>query len=238
RAADGNAPVCGGNYIKTNYLDNDTIHNINNTDIAIGKFILPHEHRDANGNVILTSNDQITFITQQDIWNAIKKRNDFDNFVTSLLNDAIDCTAEPVTLDFSGTTLTATSGVSVNNLKTGRVPKSCLTPTLNENWQDNLLYAKCTSANCLTVNGGSCNGVVIFPGERNTSQARNTNTQKNTWSNYLEDTPSAANLTTFTTGATPFAGTPSFSGATVYLGVSPSTDIFACIPPPSPTPSP
>lgn len=65
---------CGGNYIATRYLDNDTVHNINNADIATGKFIQPHQDRDANGNTILTVNDQMVFITKQDIWNALKKR--------------------------------------------------------------------------------------------------------------------------------------------------------------------
>lgn len=68
------APICGGNYTPAAYLDNDTIHNINNSDIATGKFILPHEHRDANGNVTLSVNDQFVYITRQDIWTAIQKR--------------------------------------------------------------------------------------------------------------------------------------------------------------------
>ena len=67
------APICGGNYTPAAYLDNDTAHNINNSDIAAGKFILPHDHR-ANGNVTLSANDQFVFITRQDIWSAIEKR--------------------------------------------------------------------------------------------------------------------------------------------------------------------
>ena len=77
RAADGTSPICGGNYTTANYLDNDTVHNINNTDIATGKFIQSHEDRDANGNIILTVNDQMMFVTKQDIWNAVQKRTDF-----------------------------------------------------------------------------------------------------------------------------------------------------------------
>jgi type II secretory pathway pseudopilin PulG len=80
------APVCGGNYTASNYLDNETVpvpgitvHGINNADIAIGKFIQPHDHRDINGNILLTMNDQMVFITKQDIWNAIQKRTDFQS---------------------------------------------------------------------------------------------------------------------------------------------------------------
>ena len=63
------APVCGGNYTVTNYLDNDTVHSINNSDVATGKFV-----QGVSGGIV---NDQMLFITRQDIWNAIKKRNDF-----------------------------------------------------------------------------------------------------------------------------------------------------------------
>jgi type II secretory pathway pseudopilin PulG len=208
------APVCGGNYTATNYLDNDTVHSINNSDVATKKFV-----QGASGSSV---NDQMLFITRQDIWNAIKKRNDLGAFVSSLLNTATTCALPPVTVNFNNTPPTETSGVTVGSLKIGRIPKVCLASPLN-NWQDNLLYATCTSGSCLSVNGNICSGVVIFSGERNTTQTRITNTDKNTWSNYLEDSPSV-NLTAFTTGGS------SFSGASSYSTASPSTDVLACIP--------
>lgn len=72
--AGSSAPTCGGNYTAAAYLENDTSHGVNNADGTQGKFILPHEHRDSNGNVTLETNDQILFITRQDLWNAIQKR--------------------------------------------------------------------------------------------------------------------------------------------------------------------
>jgi len=63
------APICGGNYTASNYLDNDTVHGINNSNVATGNFI----QGSSTGNV----NDQMVFITRQDIWNAIQKRTDF-----------------------------------------------------------------------------------------------------------------------------------------------------------------
>lgn len=63
------APVCGGNYTVANYLDNDTVHSINNSDVATGKFI----QGTSGGNV----NDQMVFITRDDIWNAVLNRADF-----------------------------------------------------------------------------------------------------------------------------------------------------------------
>lgn len=74
RGGTGALPTCGGNYTASAYLDIDTIHAINHSDAAAGKFILPHEHRDARGNITLQTNDQFVFITRQDIWSAIEKR--------------------------------------------------------------------------------------------------------------------------------------------------------------------
>lgn len=68
------APTCGGNYTAAAYLDNDSAHSVNNSDVTQAKFILPHEHRDASGNVTSSTNDQFMFITRQDIWNAVQKR--------------------------------------------------------------------------------------------------------------------------------------------------------------------
>jgi type II secretory pathway pseudopilin PulG len=77
RAADNTAPTCGGNYNADAYLENDSVHTpaaINNSDITAGKLIMPHEHRDGDGNVTSSTNDQIIYITRQDIWNGIQKR--------------------------------------------------------------------------------------------------------------------------------------------------------------------
>lgn len=68
------APLCGGNYTATAYLDHDTVHNIDNADIATSKFILPHQHRDAAGNTTSSVNDQFVYITRSDIWQAIQRR--------------------------------------------------------------------------------------------------------------------------------------------------------------------
>lgn len=74
RSSIAGTPVCGGNYLPENYLDNDTEHNINNADITTGQFILPHDHQDSNGNTSVSINDQFVYITRQDIWSSIQKR--------------------------------------------------------------------------------------------------------------------------------------------------------------------
>jgi type II secretory pathway pseudopilin PulG len=225
RAPNGNAPLCGGNYTASNYLDSDTTISANN---AVPSSVANATSQFFAAGATTNINDHIIFITKDDIFNAIKKRNDFGTFVSTLLSTSTTCLtttlSAPVTINFSGSSPVETSGGTiVGSLEIGRVPQSCLASPL-DNWQDNLLYARCTSGlSCLTVNGASCRGVVLFPGERGSSQTRNTNTDKNTWSNYLENAPSA-NLTAFTTGGT------SFTGATSYSSASTSTDILACIP--------
>ena len=67
------APVCGGNYTASNYLDGGTVNSItfNNASLSAGKII-----QGSRGGGI---NDQMVFITKQDIWNAIQKRTDFQS---------------------------------------------------------------------------------------------------------------------------------------------------------------
>ncbi len=83
RSPDGTAPVCGGNYTVTNYLDNDTVHGINNANIATGKFI------QGTSSV----NDQMIYITRQDIWNAMLKRSDFMTTLTDMTRQVASCIA-------------------------------------------------------------------------------------------------------------------------------------------------
>ena len=228
------AASCGGNYTTSNYLDNDTIHNINNavtstTANAVTQFI-SGQVKDLSGNEIV--NDRLLIITKEDLFNAIKKRSDFELFINTMLSSTKACLTptppsspliSPVSLNFSNTPLTEGAGTTVGSLELGRAPKSCLAAPYN-NWQDNILYARCSSgSSCLSVNGATCRGIVIFTGQGTTSQLRASNLQKNTWSNYLEDTPNN-NLTSFSTGSTTFTSSPSYSST------SPSTDVIACIP--------
>lgn len=174
------------------------------------------------------NNDAFLWITPRDIFDHIKKRNDFGTFVSTLLINAQTCLSSlpnPVTINFD-TMAETTVTIPVGSLLTGRIPSSCTNNYVNQ-WRDNLLYAACASGTaCLAVNNGAmpnCRGVVVFSGEQNTSQLRTNNTDKNTWSYYLEDTPSTI-LTSFTTG------TITFSGASSYSAALPSTDILACVP--------
>lgn len=231
RTPESNTPSCGGNYVASNYLDNDTIHNINNATTAVTansvtQFINA-QVKDVSANEIV--NDRLIFITKDEIFNIIKKRNDI---ASAPINQAVSCLAalpDPKTIDFD--TMNESSGIShgmgMNQLTTGRISKdNCkvITDPNNINvqkWRDNLAYAKCNSGTCLTVNGSSCKGVIIFTGERiAATQNRVSNADKNSWSNYLEG--SALNVFT--------SGTTTLAGATTYNPATPSTDVLACIP--------
>ena len=226
RIAASATPSCGGNYMPANYLDNDTVHGIDNAAVsaianAVARFILGPV-RDAFGNTIV--NDRLITVTREDIFNALKKRSDFADFVdTSLLNTASSCLSgtlpAPITINFD--TMSETAGSSVGDLVTGRIPFLACTDNAVRKWRDNLLYATCApGTQCLKVNGSDCSGIVIFAGERNASQNRDTNAQKNDWSNYLEGDV----YTAFT------AGSAAFSGNSAYSAISPASDVLACLP--------
>lgn len=87
RSPDGTAPICGGNYTVGNYLDTGTVNTVsfNNAAIASGNFI-----QGTSGGSI---NDQIVFITRQDIWNAVQKRTDFNTMLNLLTQRVAECLA-------------------------------------------------------------------------------------------------------------------------------------------------
>lgn len=101
RSSTGSAPTCGGNYTASNYLDNDTVHSINNSspDVtnpnAVSRFIAGL-FKDASDNVIV--NDRVIFITRDDIFNAIMRRADFvdpaRNPLLLMTNKAAKCIAD------------------------------------------------------------------------------------------------------------------------------------------------
>ena len=87
------APICGGNYTASNYLDttgtanNATVSSTANTNSTFYTGMI----RDASGNPLL--NDQITFITKQDLWNAIQRRRDFLATLDTMTLKTAECIA-------------------------------------------------------------------------------------------------------------------------------------------------
>jgi hypothetical protein len=81
-------PACGGNYTAAAYLE--TARSINNSTVsgtarAQSTFIA--------GTGSDTFNDRLVYITRADIWNAIKKRSDFNNYLRAMVRRAAECTA-------------------------------------------------------------------------------------------------------------------------------------------------
>lgn len=80
--------ACGGNYTASAYLE--TARSINNSAVsatarAQSTFIA--------GTSSDTFNDRLVYITRADIWNAIKKRSDFNNYLRAMTRRAAECTA-------------------------------------------------------------------------------------------------------------------------------------------------
>jgi type II secretory pathway pseudopilin PulG len=218
-----------------NYFSGSTNNSTGTFTLAIPKqFVIGPVSDTSQTPPLVLANDKFLTITSDDIFRIIKKRNDFGAFVSSLLTDAATCMStstypNPVTINFDTLSESLVS-TATGSLLIGRMPNTaftgagaCAGVTYNATryWRDNLLYAVCTPLSaCLTVNGATCKGIIIFAGERTSSQTRATNAQKNApWGNYLEGFV----LTDFSSGNT------TISGASSYSVASPSTDVLQCI---------
>ncbi len=81
RSAVVNTPNCGGNYTASNYLDSQGA--INNSAVTAGHFIA--------GNRSGTFNDRFIVITADDIFNAVRRRVDFQGQLDALALKAAQC---------------------------------------------------------------------------------------------------------------------------------------------------
>lgn len=216
------APICGGNFTPSAYLDNDTVHNINNADISVGKFILPHQHRDANDNVTLSINDQFIYITRQDIWSALQKRSDFAAQIGLLLDD-VHFRLQVETGHVETITIAGTKGT--DNLNCAAISNAANQRFCN-NWKEMLLLTQLSTPAPITINSAStaaCNRVLVFGGQKAAWQARISITDKGNPDNYLE----GVNLTSF---AIPTASSSDFIGTLNFSAINPSADLLRCLP--------
>lgn len=182
----------------------------------------------ANG----VNNDRALWITPNEAWERIRRRGDFVTDITNLLADIRDQAA----MDAACATTTAfdpplpgsivEAGVSGKNVGMAPAIAQICIPAdalkrmaVFNSWRNNALYATCPSAAtpCLTVNGASCAGAVIFSGERVAGRARPSTAA----ADYLEGN----NLSAFTSATTVL------SGAGPYAWNASSQDIALCIPP-------
>ncbi|HEY5291648.1 MAG TPA: hypothetical protein VIJ43_04975 [Burkholderiales bacterium] len=83
-----NSKACRGNYSAAAYLETAAGYNnsvVSATANAITTFIA--------GDSSTTFNDRLVYITRADIWNAVKKRSDFQNNLRALTRRAAECVA-------------------------------------------------------------------------------------------------------------------------------------------------
>lgn len=214
---------CGGNYDARNYLD--SFNATESTSAQVNYFAGSTNHRLApNTNnkrfVIADSdhyNDLFLYITVDDIFKPLIRRNDFSDAIGRLLDDpafqnhlrSIDVTGS------KGTDKLSCSSFAPDD-------------DFCNSWKEMLFLAQLSPSSQITINGlpssQICSRVLIFGGRKTVGQIRNTATEKADKNNYLEGN----NLTSFNV---PNASSTSFSGSTGnFNAASPSTDLVRCLP--------
>jgi len=171
-----------------------------------------------------TNNDIVLWITPGDIFEHIKKRNDFSNQISNLLDDNdFRLQVEP-----GHPETVAVSGMGAKG--TDNINCGALTNTANRafcnNWKEMLLLTQLPEPSPITLDGAptaACTRVLIFGGQRTAVQVRLTGGDKTDPANYLE----GANLTAF---ATPTATSGNFSGASTFDANNPGADLPRCLP--------
>lgn len=175
-----------------------------------------------------TNNDQALWITPKDIFDRIKMNSHFKRDIDTMLDDIAACLGTIATISPASLTQKGIDDV-INDYNT-YCPHTSLQTNIINNWRDNLLYthpltdSKVTYSNGTTYEG--CTAVLLFAGERTSTQFRDTPTNRENAAMYLE----GSNATLF-----PNAGT--YSGASGFNGRNPhaSDDLVRCIKAASPT---
>lgn len=88
RAPDGTAPICGGNYTASNYLDSDGT--LNNGAVSASANTTTQFRLTSSAQI----NDRLIYITRQDLWNAMLKRTDFMTTLATMTRKTAECIAD------------------------------------------------------------------------------------------------------------------------------------------------
>lgn len=207
---------CRGNYDARNYLDTYAIEN------AIGGEVnyfpgSPYNRQatnTSNKTFVLANNDyyndRFLFITADDIFQLLIRRNDFSAQVTALLNDPA----------FNDPLMIPSIGKGTENLNCSALDPS--NRDFCDNWKEMLLLKNLLLPSQITIDGTStavCARVLIFAGQRTVGQIRETLSDKANPANYIE----GDNLTAFNDD------TGEFDGVSAFDPNNPSADILRCI---------
>ena len=84
----GGAPLCGGNYTASNYLD--SVGTFNNASVSA---VANATSQLRIGDPALPTSDRMVFITRQDIWNAMQRRKHFLDTLDNMTQQAALCIA-------------------------------------------------------------------------------------------------------------------------------------------------
>jgi hypothetical protein len=209
---------CGGNYDARNYLD--PYKSSDDDASAINFFPGSTNNRIAlnakNKQFVLTNNthhnDRFLFITVDDIFRPITRRNDLSVQITALINDPYFQTAMPVSTN---------KGIGTN-ICSSLLPNNQI---FCNNWKEMLLFTALPTPTSIIVDGAQtnfCTRVLIFGGQRTVNQQRLTTAEKSNPANYLEGT----NLIAF---ASPTAASGNFNGYSTFNANNPSAELIRCI---------
>lgn len=217
---------CGGNYDARNYLDSYNSHDAVSGEVNYftDSLINIINHRVAlnanNKRFVLAKNDhyndRLLFITVDDIFRPIIRRNDFSAQISALLNDAVFI---PHLQSVAIAGSKGANNVDCNNTGNSDNKKFC------KNWKEMLLLSQLPTPSPIAIDGiptAACTRVLIFGGQKFAAQARLTVADKTAPPNYLE----GANLAAF---AVPIATTGNFSGASTFNYNSPGADLLRCL---------
>jgi type II secretory pathway pseudopilin PulG len=202
------ASECGGSNTTTDYLEGIGALGTGNTTLTLANADSIH-----NG----TNNDLGLWISGRELFERIKRRQDFASDIKNLL-DKLKTELDGIALASLPTGLTTVLGTPTCPVADG--PGDQKDAYFRCNWKDNLKYFASPPAppTPVTINGASCNAVLFFGGERNPGQSRATALEKSTDSNYLEGTSS----TVFSVGG-------NYSISEIFNFKLPATDLSRCI---------
>lgn len=175
-----------------------------------------------NSNV---NNDRAVWIAPGEILSRrVKLRTDFQSGINAMLSKVQACLQSSFPLP------TAIPGITPADKKAGRVPAAC-TQSLpsgdyDAHYKDQLFYLACNTvpSRCMTLGAATCDGILLFSGERTAAQNRVTDADKNIAANYLEGINAMALTTPFTGLA--FAGNSAFGTSSPTAA---STDVALCL---------